>query len=112
MSAFPCYGTSSKFNGADSLRLEVSPDCFYLLPYHHLDLVKFESSQGGDILTLSFLNRTVRITGKNLRALAILFQRRDAEWVKPSPGRYASLDGDEPSVKAIEIEENKEIGHA
>ena len=55
----------------DNLRLELNPKCFYLLPYHHMELVKFESGEGLDTLTLLFLNRTVRITGKNLRNWAL-----------------------------------------
>jgi hypothetical protein len=53
----------------DSLRLELNSKCFCLLSYHHLEFAKFESAQNEDVITLLFLNRTVRITGKNLRAL-------------------------------------------
>ena len=54
----------------------------------------------------------MRITGKNLRELALGLQDRCVELVKPLPERYASLVGDEASVKAVEIEDNKEKGHA
>jgi hypothetical protein len=108
MSTSPCYESSSNFGGADSLRLELTPACFYLLAYHHLDMAKFESDKGGDILTLSFLNRSVRITGKNLRRLAINIQKRNVEWVKQMPDKYDSLATDDVWVKAIEIEDKKE----
>lgn len=110
MSTSPCYESTSKFEGADSLRLEVNPACFYLLAYHHLDMAKFESDKGGDILTLSFLNRTVRITGKNLRRLAINIQKRNIEWVKPLPDKYDVLANDDAWIKAIEVGDNKEHG--
>jgi len=81
---------------------------FLLLPCHHLELAKFETGDGQDTLTLLFLNRTVCITGKNLRELALGLQDRCVEFVKPLPERYASLVGDEVTVRIIEIEDNKE----
>ena len=108
MSTSPCYETVSKFGGADSLRLEITPACFYLFPYHHLDMAKCESEKGGDTLTLSFLNRTVRMTGKNLRDLAIKIQRRDVESIKPKPDKYGVLASDEVWIKSIEIEDAKD----
>jgi hypothetical protein len=108
MSTSPCYEPCSKFGGTESLRLEITPTCFYLFPYHHLDMAKCESDKGGDTLTLSFLNRTVRIMGKNLRDLAIKIQRRDVESVKPLPNKYGQLANDEVWIKSIEIEDAKE----
>jgi hypothetical protein len=107
MSNSPCYEPCSKFGGADSLRLEISPACFYLLPYHHLDMAKCESDNGNDTLTLSFLKCKVRFTGKNLRKLAIDIQRRNVESVKPLPEKYGSLARDEAWIKSIEIEDEK-----
>ncbi|MGH7991236.1 MAG: hypothetical protein ACREDS_13725 [Limisphaerales bacterium] len=50
------------------------------------------------------------ITGKSLRELALALQDRCVEFVKPLPERYASLVGDEVSVRTIEIEDEKERG--
>ena len=86
---------------------ELNSRSFCLLPYHHLELANFEAGDGQDTLTLVFLNRTVRITGKNLRELALGLQDRCVEIVKPLPERYAPLVGDEVSVKSIEIEDEK-----
>ena len=108
MSLSPCYSKSQNSGAAEGLRLELTPACFYLLSYHHLDMAKFESDKGSDVLTLSFLNRTVRIIGKNLRELAIAVQRRNVESVKPMPDRYGTLANDDVWVKAIEIEDKKE----
>lgn len=108
MSTSPCYEPCSKFGGADSLRLEITPTCFYLLPYHHLDIAKCESDKGSDTLTLSFLNHTVRMTGKNLRDLAIKIQRRDVESIKPKPDKYGVLTNDEVWIESIEIEDAKD----
>ena len=69
----PCYKLGRHVNSdpvpMDNLRLETSTNCFYGLSYHHIELVKFESTQDVDIITISFLNRTVRIKGKSLRNL-------------------------------------------
>jgi hypothetical protein len=109
----PCYQKRTGVNGsdvpADNLRLELDSNSFYLLPYHHLELVKFESGEGEDTLTLSFLNRTVRITGKNLRDVGLGLQNRCIEFVRPMPSldRYSSVAKADVSVKAIEIADNK-----
>ena len=111
----PCYkrrvGVNSNPIPLDSLRLEMNPKSFLLLPYHHLEFVTFEAGDE-DTLTLSFLNRTVTITGKNLRDLGLALQDRCVEFVKPLPAldKYSSLVRNECSVKAIEIEDKKERG--
>jgi len=109
----PCYKLGRHVNSdpvpMDNLRLEVSPDCFYGLSYHHVELVKFESTQDVDIITISFLNRMVRIKGKNLRNLGVALQARCVEFIKPMAERYSSLaTGEEGWVKTIEIEDEKE----
>jgi hypothetical protein len=71
-------------------------------------MAKFESDKGGDILTLSFLNRTVRITGKNLHRLAINIQKRNIESVKQMPDKYCVLANDDVWIKTIQIEDEKE----
>lgn len=110
----PCFkirrGINSNPSPVDNLRLELNPKGFLLLPYHHLELVTFESGDGQDTLTLLFLNRTVCITGKNLRDLGLALQDRCVEFVKPLPERYALLAGSDVSVKTIEIQNNKEQG--
>ena len=113
----PCFkirrGVNSNPSPVDNLRLELNPKGFLLLPYHHLELVTFESGDGQDTLTLSFFNRTVLITGKNLRDLALALQDRAVEFVRilPALDRYSSVAGKEAAVKTIEIEQ-KENSHA
>jgi hypothetical protein len=108
----PCFkkhlGVNSSPSAVDSLRLELNPKCFYLLSYHHLDMAKFESDKRRCRSPCSFLNRTVRITGKNLRALGLAIQDRNVEFIKPMPERYSSLASDDVWVKTIEIEDKKE----
>ena len=105
----PCYQLSRTVMGEhvplDNLRLELSPTCFYILPYHHLEFAKFESGDAGDTLTISFLKHKVRIAGRNLRKLAVGVQGRAIEWLKPVPERYAAVAGAEASaIESIEIE--------
>jgi hypothetical protein len=114
----PCYyirrGVNNNPAPVDNLRLEVDSNSFYLLPSHHLELVKFEAGEGQDTLTLSFIKRTVFIKGKNLRELALALQVRCVEFIKPMPvfDRYSSLAIKEGSVKNIEIIDNQENAHA
>jgi hypothetical protein len=113
-----CFNIKRGVNGShvpsDNLRLELNPKGCYLLPYHHLELVKFEAGEGLDTLTLSFFKRTVLIKGKILRDLGLALQDRCIEFVKPMPvfDRYSSLAISEGSVKTIEITDNQENGHA
>jgi hypothetical protein len=112
----PCYyirrGVNSNPAPVDNLRLELDSNCFYLLPSHHLEFVKFEAGEGQDTLTLSFLKRTALIKGKNLRDLGLALQDRCVEFIKPMPvfDRYSSLAIKEGSVKSIEITDNKDQG--
>ncbi len=105
-------GINSNPAPMDNLRLELNSKSFLLLPYHHLELVKFEAGEGQDTLTLSFINRTVQITGKHLRDLALALQDRAVEFIRvlPALDRYVVLVGHESSVKTIEIEEKGERG--
>ena len=109
----PCFkrrvGVNSNPVLLDNLRLEMNPKSFLLLPYHHLELVSFAAGDE-DTLTLSFLNRTVTIMGKNLRDLGLALQDRCVEFVKPLPAldKYSSLVRNECSVKATEVEDKKE----
>src|ERR1700691_2211913 len=99
----PCFKRRTGVNSSpvplDNLRLEVNPKSFLLLPYHHLEMVKFEARDGQDTLMLLCLNRPVCITGKGLRALALGLQDCCLEFIKPLPERYASLAGDEVSIR-------------
>jgi len=114
----PCFkirtGVNHNPTPVENLRLELDANSFYLLPCHHLELVKFESGEGQDTLTLSFLKRTVLITGKNLRDLGLALQDRCVEFVRmlPALDRYSSVAGTEASVKTMEIQENQENSHA
>jgi hypothetical protein len=101
-------GVNGFFAPVDHLRLELTSKSFCLLPYYHLEMVKFEAGDGQDTLTLLFLNRTVCITGKNLRELALALQDRCVEFVKPLPERYAPMVGNEVAVRTIEIKDEKE----
>ena len=104
-----CFQLSRQVMGChvplDNVRLELTPTCFYLLPYHHLEVAKFESAQERVTLALSFVNHKVQIAGRNLRDLAIAFQERAVQWVKPVPERYAEVWGSANAlIDSIKIE--------
>ena len=94
----------------DHLRVELSASCFYLFSYHHMDVAKFESGDGKDTITISFLNRRVRISGTDLRDWAMALQTRTIESIKPVPTRYSALGSEGGAVETIEIEEKSTQG--
>ena len=109
-----CYELSRQVMGnhvpLDNLRLELTPACFYLLPYHHLEVAKFESAHESDTIALSFVNHKVKIAGRNLRALAIGFQERAVEWVMPVPEKYGDAwEGVQGMIQSIEIEKSEDL---
>ena len=56
----------------DNLRLEMNPESFYLLSYHHLEFGKFDSDKERDTPG-PFVRRPsgATIEGRNLRELAV-----------------------------------------
>ena len=80
---YPCYKLSRRIVDnhipLDNLRLETSPTRSCVVPYHHLEFATLESTQNEEVITLLFLNRTVRIIGRNLRALGEALQERTVE---------------------------------
>jgi len=94
---------------AQSLRVELANGSFFLFPYAHLAMVKFEQSGDDDFLHLRFANHEVQITGKRLRELGLAFQKLVVEWVKPVPERYASLAvGDAVCITSIKVSDLQE----
>ncbi|MGA2869955.1 MAG: hypothetical protein ABSF34_12455 [Verrucomicrobiota bacterium] len=89
----------------DGLRLEVNPESFYLLSYHHLEFGKFESGKDRDVLALAFTGHQVRIVGRNLRELAVALQKRAVEAIIPMPNRYsAAASAQGGLVEVIEVQ--------
>ena len=52
---------------------------------------EFSTSDGTDELKLTFSSYEIRISGRDLRELAIGFQKQTVEWVKVVPAHYAAL---------------------
>jgi hypothetical protein len=109
-----CYHLSREVMGShvplDNIRLELTPTRFYLLPYHHLELAEFVSAHDSDTIALSFVNHKVRITGRNLRNLAVAFQERAVEWVMPVPEKYGEAwAGAQGLIQSIEFEKPEDL---
>ena len=110
---YPCYKLSRRIVDnhipLDNLRLETSPTRFCVVPYHHLEFGEFESAQSEEVITLLFLNRTVRIKGRNLRTLGEALQERTVESINLLPERYQPLVSGEVRVTTIEVTDNREL---
>jgi len=88
----------------DNLRLELTPESFYLFSYHLLEFGKFDSDKDHDTLALSFVGHLVRIEGRNLRELAVALQKRAVESICQMSGRYSAAAGNQAGfVEAIEV---------
>ena len=70
------------------LRVELADGTFFVLPYQHLVCVRFEPGTD-DTINVTIARHEVTITGKNLRELALTFQKLAVDWVKELPARYA-----------------------
>ena len=85
------------------LRVELTDGTFFILPYQHLVCVKFEPGTGESI-NISISGHQVRITGKNLRELALAFQKFTVDWVKELPRRFvAAANGESIQIASIEV---------
>ena len=92
---------------SESLRVEPNAKSFYVFAYHHMDVVKFESKQEFDVVTVSFLSHRVRITGTHLRTFAVKLQGQTIEAVRAVPERYSrGLDTEDCVIQSIDVEEN------
>jgi hypothetical protein len=106
-----CYQLSRTVMGQhvplDNLRLELSPTCFHLLPYHHLEMVKFESGRERDTIVLSFVDHRVTIVGRNLRVIAEALQELAVRYLQPLAKRYEMAVENHPLIDSIKIEERR-----
>ncbi len=94
---------------AQSLRVELSGDSFFVFPYTHLTFAKMEREENREVLAVSFTTHDLRIVGKNLRELGIALQKLAVDWIKEAPARYATLTSkDSVFIEAIEVKEAAE----
>jgi hypothetical protein len=91
---------------AQVLRVELADGSFYLFPYGHLGMVKFEQNGEDDLPHLRFANHEIQIAGRNLRELGLAFQKLAVEWMKTVPERYAAIaDGNSGCIISIKVNE-------
>ena len=76
---------------AQSLRVELNDEKFFVFPYIHFMFAKLECSKEGDVLTMSFATHDIRIAGKNLREVGVAAQKLSVDWVREATVRYAAL---------------------
>jgi hypothetical protein len=106
-----CYSTIG--SGARSLQIKTTASSFFALPYHQLERVDFNSTNGVDTVTVSFITCTVRVTGKKLCLVAAYIAKQEAESINITPKnspppQNAPLGYDSARIDKIEVVERKE----
>jgi hypothetical protein len=100
---FVCWNKDAQ---AQMLRVELVDGSFFLFPNDHLNVVRFERHNEGDLITLFFHTHEIKIAGKHLRALGLAFQRFAVDWVKELPARYAATaNHDSVYIVSIKVSE-------
>ena len=85
------------------LRVELTDGTFFVLPYNHLVCVGFEPGTD-DTINVTIAHHEVKIRGKNLRELALAFQKFTVDWVKQWPaGSVAGASGDGVHIASIAV---------
>jgi hypothetical protein len=90
-----------------SLRVELHDSRFFLFPNHHLLFTEFQSGDAEETLRLSLTTHEVRITGRNLRELALAFQKLTVEWIKEMPSRSMSSIADDVIIYTINVQSKR-----
>ncbi|MGA2255286.1 MAG: hypothetical protein ABSG53_11540 [Thermoguttaceae bacterium] len=85
------------------LRVELADGTFFVLPYQHLGCVRFEPGTD-DTVNVIIASHEVKITGKNLRDLALAFQKFTVDCVKELPKRFvAAANGQGVHIASIAV---------
>ena len=106
-----CYSTIG--SGARCLQIKTTASSFFALPYHQLERVDFNSTNGVDTVTVSFITCTVRVTGKKLCLVAAYIAKQEAESINVTPKASSPLSTDTrlhdaARIDKIEVVERKE----
>ena len=89
------------------LRVELADGTFFALPYQHLGCVRFKPGTD-ETINVTISRHEVKITGKNLRELALAFQKLAVDWVKELPARFvAAANGEGVHIASIAVTEIK-----
>ena len=85
------------------LRVELADGTFFVLPYQHLVCVRFEPG-ADEAINITISGHEVKIMGKNLRELALAFQKFTVDWVKELPRRYVAVaNGEGVHIASIAV---------
>jgi hypothetical protein len=94
---------------AHSLRVELSDESCFLLPYAHLRFASLQREEASELLHISFTSHEIHVRGRNLRALALAVQKLSVDWIRELPPRYEGLAvPDGAFIAKIEIQEAAE----
>ncbi len=91
------------------VRLELADGSWPILPYAQMQSAWFYCESPTETLELRFPPYRVRISGGNLRKLAIAFQKQAVESVRISTKSERLSQGDGPTwIASIDVEEEKQ----
>lgn len=93
-----CFGTDPRAHG---VRVEVSPQESFGLPYEQFMYSEFKAGEAHDTLKLFFMNHEVQITGYGLRRVENAMLARDLAWVAARPARHRSLAAEKGFITRI-----------
>ncbi|MEO8350200.1 MAG: hypothetical protein ABI680_00625 [Chthoniobacteraceae bacterium] len=92
----------SKDGQVQALRVEA--EATYVFPYSHLVFVRLSVSEREEELRISLSTHDVLVHGRNLREVALAFQKLAVEWIMATPARYAPLKRlDSAHIERIEV---------
>jgi len=88
-----------------AVRIELEGQRFFIFPFTYFIAGEFCTSDETEELKLTFSSYEIRISGRDLRELAIGFQKQTVEWIKVVPAHYAALvPTGAPLVLSITVE--------
>jgi hypothetical protein len=76
---------------AQSLRVELADDRWFVFPYAHLLVASLQREGNEELLKVCFTTHEVLVRGRNLRALALAVQKLSVDWIRELPPRYEGL---------------------
>src|SRR5438477_562338 len=95
-----CFSTDPRARG---LRIELSPQHSFVLPYEHFVYSELKAEKEGDTLKLLFVTHEVVISGYMLRRVESGIQTRELAWIAARPERYRPQANEKAFINRISL---------
>ena len=95
-----CFGTDPRARG---LRVELSPQHSFLLPYEHFVYSELKAENENDTLKLLFVTHEIVVSGYMLRRVENGIQTRELAWIAARPERYRPQANEKAFISHIAI---------